>query len=492
VSIQTSDAHTRIPEFARSPKKLLIGGRWVSAQSGETLVTENPATGEEITRIARGGAADVDAAVAVAQKAFDAPNWSRMNPHERTRLLMRIAATIEAHSEELALLETIDNGMPLLAARHMVATMVRQFEYFAGWPSKITGAVQPSDATFFNYTMREPLGVCGQIIPWNAPLLIASWKLGPALACGNTVVMKPAEQTSLSVLRVAELMLEAGLPEGVVNIVTGIGPEAGEAIVSHPGVAKIAFTGSTRVGKEILRKSADSLKKITLELGGKSPNVIFPDGDLDAALLFSTMGYCSLSGQVCVAGSRIFVHESVVDEVTDRLVAMAKGQQVGDPLQAATTMGPLVSRQQFERVSNYVAIGREEGATLLTGGGRVGERGYFHEPTIFAGVRSDMRIVREEIFGPVAVIIAFKDEDDAVLQGNATDYGLGAAVWTRDISKAHRVARGFQAGTVWVNTYADGDPTMPFGGYKQSGMGRENGAEAIESYTQTKAVFVRL
>jgi len=481
-----------IPEFARAPKQLLIGGKWKAAESGETLVTENPATEEEITTIARAGKADVEAAVSAARAAFETPSWNRMNPHDRTRLLNRIAATIEANADEIARLETLDNGMPLTVARHMVNAAVRQFEYFAGWPSKITGAVQPTDASFFNYTLREPLGVCGQIIPWNAPLLMAAWKLAPALACGNTVVMKPAEQTSLSVLRIAGLMLEAGLPDGVVNILTGLGPEVGEAIVTNPGIDKIAFTGSTRVGKEILRKSVDSLKKVTLELGGKSPNVLFEDGDLDSALFFSTMGYCSLSGQVCVAGSRIFVQESIYDQVAERLVAMAQGQKLGDPTAATTTMGPLISRQQFSRVNDYVSIGLSEGATLLTGGQRSGERGYFHQPTIFTNTNPEMRIVREEIFGPVAVLIPFKDENDAVFNGNATDYGLGAAVWTRDVSRAHRVARSLQAGTVWVNTYGDGDPTMPFGGYKQSGHGRENGSEVIDAYTQTKAVFVRM
>ena len=486
------EVRPQVPAFAQVPKKLLIGGEWKAAQSGETLGTENPATEEQITTIARGASADVDDAVTAARKAFDLPSWNRMSPHDRTRLLNRIAGAIEANADEIALLETIDNGMPLGVARFMVSAAVQQFEYFAGWPTKITGTVQPTDASFFNYTNREPIGVCGQIIPWNAPLLMASWKLAPALACGNTVVMKPAEQTSLSVLRIAELMMEAGLPDGVVNIVTGVGPEAGEAISTHPGVDKVAFTGSTRVGKEILRKSADSLKKVTLELGGKSPNIIFEDADLDSALFFSSMGFCSLSGQVCVAGSRIFVQESIYDEVAERLVSIAQGQQLGDPTAATTTMGPLISRQHFARVSDYVSIGQSEGATVLTGGLRHGDRGYFHQPTIFTDTKPEMRIVREEIFGPVAVLIPFKDENDAVLQGNATDYGLGSAIWTRDISRAHRVARLLQAGTVWVNTYGDGDPTMPFGGYKQSGQGRENGADVIDAYTQTKAVFVRM
>lgn len=479
-----------IPAFARSAKAHMIGGKWVPSQSGEVLETENPATEERITTIARGTDADVDAAVSAARAAFDP--WAAMNPHDRGKLLFRIAIAIEQNSSELALLESLDNGMPLTAATHMVGVALRWFEYFAGWPSKITGSVQPTDPSMFNFTAREPLGVCGQIIPWNAPLLMAAWKIAPALACGNTIVMKPAEQTSLSLLRLAEIMLEAGLPEGVFNVVTGTGMEVGEAIVNHPGIDKIAFTGSTAVGQNILRKSADTLKKVTLELGGKSPNIIFEDGSIDSALFFSTLGYCSLSGQVCVAGTRIFVQESIFDEVSEKLVAMAKGQKLGDPTAADTTMGPLISRQQFERVSSYVAVGQEEGAKLLTGGTRHGDKGHFIEPTIFAATKPDMRIVREEIFGPVAALIPFKDESDAVLQGNDTLYGLGAGVWTKDISRVHRVSRAIKAGTVWVNTYADGDPTMPFGGYKQSGIGRENGSEVLDAYTQTKSIFVRL
>jgi acyl-CoA reductase-like NAD-dependent aldehyde dehydrogenase len=489
---QTTNEREELPAFARSPKGLFIGGSWVSSETGATLATENPATGEEIVQIARGGAADVDRAVKSARTAFESQAWSSMSPHQRSRLMNRIAVAVADHAEEFASLETVENGMPLTVARQMVAAVVQTFEYFAGWPTKITGALQPTDPSLLAYTAREALGVCGQIIPWNAPLTMAGWKIAPAIACGNTVVLKPAEQTSLGALRLAELMTEQGLPDGVVNIVTGTGLEVGEALVDHPDISKIAFTGSTRVGKQVLRKSADTLKKVTLELGGKSPNIIFPDGDIERAILFATIAYTMVSGQICTAGSRIFVHEQIFDEVSSKLVDMARAQKIGDPLAPTTTMGPLISMQQFGRVNQYVKWGQEDGATLLTGGGRVGTSGYFHEPTLFAGTRPDMRIVREEIFGPVAVLIPFKDEDDAVLQGNATEYGLGAAVWTRDVGRAHRVARRLQAGTVWINTYAEGDPSMPFGGYKQSGLGRENGKEAIDAYSQTKAVFVRL
>jgi phenylacetaldehyde dehydrogenase len=489
---QTTQPEIELPAFARGDKKHFIGGRWEAGASGRLLETENPATEERITHISRGSSEDVDRAVQSAQTAFENPAWSGMNPHERSRLLNKIAAAIADNAEELALLETIENGMPLSTARLMVGAAAQTFEYFAGWPTKFGGTMQPTDPSLVAYTTREPMGVCGQIIPWNAPLTMAGWKIAPALACGNTLVMKPAEQTSLGALRLAELMTEVGLPDGVVNIVTGIGDEVGEAIVDHPGISKIAFTGSTRVGKQIMRKSADTLKKVTLELGGKSPNIIFPDGDLDKALFYATIAYTMVSGQICTAGSRIFVHEKIFDEASEKLKAMAQGQLVGDPLAAGTTMGPLISRQQFDRVSQYVTLGQEEGATLLTGGGRSGDKGYFHQPTLFVGSRPDMRIVREEIFGPVAVLIPFKDEDDAVFQGNSTEYGLAAAVWTQDVSRAHRVARRLQAGTVWVNSYAEGDPSMPFGGYKQSGLGRENGKEAIDAYSQTKAVFIRL
>jgi acyl-CoA reductase-like NAD-dependent aldehyde dehydrogenase len=481
-----------IPAFARTDKQHFIGGRWVAPLSGGSIATENPATEENITRIARGGSADVDAAVQSARGAFESAAWSGMNPHDRSRLMIRIARAVADNSEELAQLETLENGMPLAISRQMLAATVRTFEYFAGWPTRITGSIQPTDPTLLAYTNREPIGVCGQIIPWNAPMTMAGWKIAPAIACGNTVVMKPAEQTSLGALRLAELMAGVGLPDGVVNIVTGTGDEVGEALVEHAGIDKVAFTGSTRVGKQILRKSADTLKKVTLELGGKSPNIIFPDGDIDKALFFATLAYTMVSGQICTAGSRIFVHERIFDEVSEKLVALANMQQVGDPLDPGTAMGPLISKAQLDRVSQYVALGQEEGARLLAGGARVGSKGYFHRPTLFAGTRRDMRIVREEIFGPVAVLIPFTDEEDAVLEGNNTEYGLGAAVWTNDISRAHRVARRLQAGTVWVNTYAEGDPTMPFGGYKQSGLGRENGEEAVHAYTQTKSVFVRL
>jgi acyl-CoA reductase-like NAD-dependent aldehyde dehydrogenase len=354
------------------------------------------------------------------------------------------------------------------------------------------GETNPSDGRVFNFTLREPLGVCGQIIPWNGPLSMAAWKIAPALACGNTTVLKPAEQTPLTAIRLGELILEAGVPPGVVNIVTGFGETAGAAIAAHPGIDKVAFTGSTDVGRLILKASAGNLKRVTLELGGKSPNIVFADADIGKALAASVGGFCFLSGQVCVAGTRVFVQQEIYDEFVEKLSAQAAQFPVGDPFDAKSFMGPLVSREQFDRVSAYFDVGQRDGAQLKTGGGRWGNKGYFVKPTVFSGVRNDMRIAREEIFGPVAAVIPFKDEDDAIFQGNDTQYGLAAAVWTRDVSRAHRVGRALKAGTVWVNTYMNVDPISPFGGYKQSGIGRELGVHSIDSYTQIKSLFIDL
>lgn len=482
-------------EFLKSgPKKMLIGGKWVAAKSGKTFETINPSNEEVLALVAEGDKEDIDEAVKAARKAFEEGKWPRMNPHERTRLLLRIADLVEKNAEQLAELETLDNGKTIFESKNIdVPITAEVFRYYAGWTTKIYGETNPSAPDVFNFTLREPVGVCGQIIPWNFPLLMASWKIAPALACGNTVVLKPAEQTPLTALRLGEIMLEAGVPEGVINIVTGFGPTAGRALVVHPDVDKIAFTGSTEVGKEIQRESAGTLKRISLELGGKSPNIIFPDADVNAAVFGSMMGIFLNQGQVCCAGSRIFVQEGMYDQFTHSLSRMAQGLTLGDPFDPNVRMGPLVSKEQQERVLGYLNAGKSEGAKVTVGGERgPQERGYYIKPTVFADVKNNMKIAREEIFGPVAAAIRFKDENDAVLQGNDTTYGLAAAVWTKDISRAIKVARSLKAGTVWINNYGMLDPITPFGGYKQSGFGRELGKYAIDLYTQIKSVYAKL
>ena len=484
---------TAAVDFLRgAPKQLLIGGKWTAAKSGKTFESINPANEEVLAVVAEGDKADIDEAVKAARKAFDEGKWPSMGPHQRTRLLLKIADLIEQHADELTTLETLDNGVPLMVTQGMVTGAVETFRYYAGWPTKVYGETNPSDPSMFNYTLREPVGVCGQIIPWNGPLAMAAWKIAPALACGNTVILKPAEQTPLTALRLGELLLEAGVPEGVVNIVTGFGETAGAAISAHPDIDKVAFTGSTEVGKLILQASAGNLKRVSLELGGKSPNVIFADADLQKALPASMAAFCAMSGQVCAAGTRIFVEQGFHDEFVDQLAKVTASIKPGDPLAPGTFMGPLVSKDQFDRVKSYLEVGKKEGAKVAIGGDTGSGKGYFVNPTIFTGVKNNMRIAREEIFGPVAAVIPFKDENDAVLQGNDTTYGLAAAVWTRDISRAHKVARALKAGTVWVNTYLELDVGSPFGGYKQSGIGRELGKHSIDLYTQVKSVFVRL
>jgi acyl-CoA reductase-like NAD-dependent aldehyde dehydrogenase len=443
--------------------------------------------------IAEGDKADVDEAVKAARKAFEEGKWSSISPHQRSRYLYKIADLIEENADQLAELESLDNGKPLAIAKLAdIPGAARTFRYYAGWPTKIYGETNPSDSSTFNYTLREPVGVCGQIIPWNFPLSMASWKLAPALACGNTVVLKPAEQTPLTALRLGELIMEAGIPDGVVNVITGFGPGAGSSIAEHPDVDKVAFTGSTEVGKLILRASAGNLKRVSLELGGKSPNIIFRDSDLEAAVQSATRGVFFNSGQVCTAGTRIFIEEAVYAEFVERLVKHSETMTVGNPLDEKTRLGPVVSKEQFDRVKSYLEIGKGEGAKVATGGEAVSGAGYFVRPTIFAGVHNQMRIAREEIFGPVGAAIAFKDERDAILQGNDTNYGLAAAVWTRDVSRALKVARALKAGTVWINTYGGSDPISPFGGYKQSDFGRELGMHSLELYTQIKSVYVKL
>jgi acyl-CoA reductase-like NAD-dependent aldehyde dehydrogenase len=476
-----------------SPRKLLINGKWLPSKSGKTFETVNPANEEALALVAEGDKADVDEAVKAARTAFEKGKWPAISPHQRSRFLYKIADLIEQNADQLAELESLDNGKPLAVAKVAdIPAAARTFRYYAGWSTKIYGETNPSDPSTFNFTLREPVGVCGQIIPWNFPLSMASWKLAPALACGNTVILKPAEQTPLTALRLGELIQEAGVPDGVVNIVTGFGPGAGSSIAEHPDIDKVAFTGSTEVGKLILRASAGNLKRVSLELGGKSPNIIFRDSNLDAAVQSAARGVFFNSGQVCTAGTRIFIEREVYDDVVGRLVEHSKTMTVGDPLHEATRMGPVVSKEQYDRVRKYLDIGKSEGAVVAIGGDAVPGAGYFIKPTIFSGVHNQMRIAREEIFGPVGAAIPFQDETDAVFQGNDTTYGLAAAVWTKDISRAFRVARALKAGTVWINTYGGSDSISPFGGYKQSGFGRELGMHSLELYTQVKSVYAKL
>jgi len=483
------------PEVHVTPAvtKLLINNRWVPSESGKTFATINPSTGEEICQVAEADAADVDKAVKAARAAFEGP-FRKMRASERGRLLYRLADLIEANADELARLETLDNGKPLSIAKAVdVAKTVACYRYFAGWADKVQGKTIPIDGDFFCYTRHEPIGVVGQIIPWNYPMLMQSWKLAPALATGNTVVMKPAEQTPLSALRIGELLLEAGYPEGVVNILPGFGPTAGAALARHMDVDKVAFTGSTEVGRLIMTAAAQSnLKRVSLELGGKSPNIIFADTDLDAAVEGAHMGIFVNQGQSCCAGSRVFVEEKIYQQFVEKSVARAAKRRVGDPLDPTTDQGPQVDQSQFDRIMGYIESGRTEGATLACGGERVGNRGYFIRPAVFADVQDDMTIAREEIFGPVMSVIAFKDVDEAIARANNTDYGLAAGVWTSDIKKAHAVANGVRAGTVWVNCYHVLDTRAPFGGFKQSGMGRELGEYALHEYTEVKTVTLKL
>jgi aldehyde dehydrogenase (NAD+) len=477
--------------------KLWIGGEWREAGSGATFDTINPATGEVLTQVAEASAAEVDEAVEAARKAFDntAGAWRKMSASERGRLLWRIADALERNIEEFAELETLDNGKPIFESRYVDMPMVVDvLRYYAGWATKIHGETVNTFENALTYTVREPVGVVGAIVAWNFPLLLASWKLGPALACGNTVVLKPAEQTPLTALRFAELTKETGLPDGVLNVITG-GPDVGAELVRHPGVDKIAFTGSTSVGKEIMRNAADSLKRVTLELGGKSPNIVFADADVDAAVKGAINGIFYGKGEVCCAGSRLFVESKVRDEFMEKLLARAKKLQPGDPLDPKTRLGAIVSEQQMKQVLGYIEKGKNEGAELLAGGNRaqVGNgNGFFVEPTIFGAVKNNMCIAQEEIFGPVLATLTFDDVDQVAELANQVTYGLAAAVWTRDIKKAHQLTRRLNAGTVWINTYNLMDAALPFGGYKQSGFGRELGAQALDHYTEVKTVWLNL
>ncbi len=474
IAISPVQIDSRVSDFIGKPRKMLIDGKWVNAASGKTFPTYNPATGEILAQVAEGDRQDIDAAVKAARKAFDSGPWSRLTASERGKLVWKLADLLEEHLEEFATLETLDNGKPLTVARAAdVPLAVDMFRYMAGWATKLEGTTIPLSVpytpgvNYHAYTLREPVGVVGQIIPWNFPLLMAAWKLAPALASGCTVVLKPAEQTPLSALRLGELIMEAGFPAGVVNIVPGYGETAGAALAAHDLVDKIAFTGST-------------------------PNVVFKDADLDVAISGSASAIFFNHGQCCCAGSRLYVERPVFDRVVEGVAAKAKKIRVGSGMEPDTSMGPLVSEEQLQRVCNYLEIGLSEGATAMTGGKKLGDKGYFVEPTVLVNTKDNMRVVQEEIFGPVVAAIPFDDPEELMPRANGTVYGLAAGIWTKDISKAHRLAAALRAGTVWINCYNIFDAALPFGGYKQSGWGREMGKDVLALYTQTKSVCTRL
>ena len=483
----------RAQEFLSATRKMLINGEWVDAASGKTFATYNPATGEELAQVAEGAEEDINRAVAAARKAFDSGPWKDTPPNVRGKLLWRLSELLQENLDTFAELETLDNGKALSISKAVdIPASIENFQYMAGWATKIDGRTMTlSVPGTYAFTRKEAVGVCGQIIPWNFPMLMAAWKLAPALAAGCTVVLKPAEQTPLTALLLGELIMEAGFPPGVVNIVPGFGETAGARLAAHPQVDKVAFTGSTEVGKLILKASAMSnLKKVTLELGGKSPNVIFADADLKGAVGGAATGIFFNQGQVCCAGSRLFIEKKAFDNVVGGLTDVANNMKVAPGMDASCEMGPLVSDEQLNRVTKLVEQGKKEGASAVCGGDPVGGAGYFYKPTILVNTKPDMCVIRDEIFGPVVTAIPFEDPNEIVAHANDTEYGLAAGIWTNDVAKAHKTAAAIKAGTVWVNCYNVFDPHMPFGGYKQSGIGREMGPEALENYLQTKSVCI--
>jgi aldehyde dehydrogenase (NAD+) len=482
-----------VPQPRVQHTECFIGGKWLPSASGKTFATINPATEEVIAEVAEGDKADIDLAVDAARRAFDSGPWSTMDARKRGKLIYRLADLIEEEIDELAALESLDNGKPVNDSRTADLPLVIDcLRYYAGYADKIQGATIPVNGNFFSYTRREPVGVAGQIIPWNFPMLMVAWKWGPALAAGCTIVMKPAEQTPLTCLRMAQLAQEAGIPDGVINVVPGYGPTAGASLVKHPGVDKIAFTGEHRTAQIIMRDAADSLKRLTFELGGKSPNVVTADCDLDAAAVGTEFGLFFNQGQCCCAGSRVFVEESVHEQFVAKVAKLAANRKLGSPLDKETQQGPQVDQAQFDKILSYIDKGKKEGAQCVTGGERFGDRGYFIQPTIFDQVTDNMAIARDEIFGPVMSILKYRDWDDLIARANNTFYGLAAAIWTRDVTKAHDFARRVRAGTVWVNCYDVFDAAAPFGGFKMSGQGRELGEEGLKAYTESKTVTINL
>jgi aldehyde dehydrogenase (NAD+) len=487
---------TRHPFLDGKPKRMFIDGKWVESASGKQFETVNPSTGQVLASVAEGDSEDIDRAVAAARRAFDGP-WRKFKPFERQNLLLKLADLVEQHFEELAALDTLDMGAPISRTRGNRLRALGMLRYYAGQATAIHGETIENSlpGEYASFTLKEPVGVVGAIIPWNGPLTATIWKIGPVLATGCTVVLKPAEEAPLTPLRLAELCQEAGVPPGVVNVVPGYGETAGAALARHMDVDKVAFTGSHLTGRKIVEASAGNLKRLSLELGGKSPNVVFADADLDAAVPGSGMAVFANSGQICSAGTRMFVERGIYDEFTERVAEYSKSLRVGDSSDPETQIDPLVSSQQLDRVTGYLAIGRQEGARPLSGGERLTDgdmaKGYFVPPTVFADVKDEMRIAQEEIFGPVISAIPFTDVDEVIERANKTNYGLGSGLWTRDVGKAHKLARGIRAGSVWINCYQAMDPAMPFGGYKMSGYGRESGKQHVEEYLNVKAVWIK-